>query len=317
VQVGNFGFTLYGLGQSAFQVVNSPVIDALLNISIPDNINDPQQLANAILSLEGLFQPIAEGASFNDALPFAYSVSYVDLVGAAGYAYDFSPDLSIGLNLKVINRRFSAKKIYLEQYNDILNILKRDLNQSITGFTFDLGGLFKLPFGTQIGLDIQNIIPIAKITSTMSNDVSATGIDYKRDTNGNIVLNAQGDTVLQSVYQNYQVSIPFDLKLPMVINFGLLHPITENWDVAFDWDDISKQDFRYEDYLERFNIGTEYRLDAIKDMLGAAFRVGMAEKHFTGGIGFDIYKALQLDGAYAYDTFVESYSYYVQLRLGW
>lgn len=317
VQVGNFGFTLYGVGQSAFQVVNSTVLDALLKVPIPDDVNNAQQLADAILSLEGLLQPLINLNDFKDAEPFAYSISYADVVGAAGYSFNLTPKLSIGANLKVVHRRFSAKKLLLEEYDNILNILKRDLNQSVTGFTFDIGALYKLPTKTEIGLTIQNIIPVKKISSTMSTDVSATGYDYKRDANGNVVLTAQGDTVLQSLYQKYHVHIPFDLKLPMIINLGIIHPITENWDIAFDWKDISEQDLLYEDYLQRFNIGTEFRLDAIKDMLGAAFRVGMADKHFTAGLGLNIYKAVQIDGAYAYDAFVGSYSYYAQLRIGW
>ena len=317
VQAGNFGFTLYAVGQSAFQVVNSPVLDALLSVPIPDDVNNAQQLADAILSLQGLLLPLENLNSYKDAEPFAYSVSYADVVGAAGYSFKITPDLSIGANLKVVHRRFSAKKLLLEEYDNILNILKRDLDQSVTGFTFDIGGLYKLPTNTEIGLSIQNIIPVKKISSTMSSDVGATGFDYKRDNNGRVIVTAQGDTVLQSLYQNFHVHIPFDLKFPMIINLGVIHPITENWDVAFDWDDISKQDIRYEDYWERIHIGTEYRLDAIKDMLGVAFRVGMAEEHFTGGLGLNIYKALQIDGAYAYDTFVESYSFYAQVRLGW
>jgi long-subunit fatty acid transport protein len=191
------------------------------------------------------------------------------------------------------------------------------LNQYTTGVTLDIGGLYKFPTGTEIGLSIQNIIPVKKITSTLTTDFANTYLDYKRDANGNIVINAQGDTVIQSVSQTYHIGIPFDLKLPMIINFGAIHPITENWDVEFDLADISEKDIRYEDYLSRLRVGTEYRLDAIKDKLGIAFRAGMADKRFTGGIGFNIYRALQLDGAYAYDDFVGTYSYYAQIKLGW
>ncbi len=317
VQVGNFGFTLYGVGQSAFEVEQSPIIDALLSIPIPDDLSNPQQVENAILALQGILQPIFNSNDFTDVLPFAYSVSYVDVVGAAGYSFNIAKDLNIGANIKVVHRRFSAKKLLLEQYNDILNILKRDLNQYTTGVTLDIGGLYKFPTGTEIGLSIQNIIPVKKITSTLTTDFANTYLDYKRDANGNIVINAQGDTVIQSVSQTYHIGIPFDLKLPMIINFGAIHPITENWDVEFDLADISEKDIRYEDYLSRLRVGTEYRLDAIKDKLGIAFRAGMADKRFTGGIGFNIYRALQLDGAYAYDDFVGTYSYYAQVKLGW
>ncbi|RPI71886.1 MAG: hypothetical protein EHM47_09305, partial [Ignavibacteriales bacterium] len=109
VQYDNFGFTLYGVAQSAFQVEQSPVLDALLDVPLPDDLNDPQQVANAMLALEGVLQPIFELNDFEEALPFAYSISYVDIVGAFGYAHDFMPNFSAGANLKVVHRRFSAR----------------------------------------------------------------------------------------------------------------------------------------------------------------------------------------------------------------
>jgi hypothetical protein len=317
MQINNFGFTLYSVAQSAFEVEQSPVIDALLAVELPEDLNDPQQVATAILSMEGILQPIQELNSFDDALPVAYSLSYVDLVGAFGYSYDVTPNLSIGANLKVIHRRFSAKRILFKEYENILNILKRDLNQYITGVTLDIGGLYKFPIGTEVGLSIQNIIPVQKITSTLKANFAYTYFDYKTNAQGQKVVNNQGDTVLQSVNQTVKVEWPFDLKLPMIINVGATHPITQNWDVSLDWVDISDQDIKFTDYTERFRIGTEYRLDAIKQKLGVAFRLGMADEKLTGGIGFNIYKALQIDGAYAYDNYVESYSYYAQIKLGW
>jgi len=316
-QIDNFGFSLYSVAQSAFEVEQSPVIDALLAIPLPDDLNDPQQVANAILAMQGILQPIEELNSFDEALPVAYSLSYVDLVGAFGYAYNLTPNLSIGANLKVVHRRFSARRILFEEYENILNILKRDLNQYITGVTLDIGGLYKFPIGTEIGLSIQNIIPVQKITSTLRADFAFTYLDYKRNDQGNIIVHDNGDTVLQSVNQTVNVGLPFDLKLPMIINIGAIHPITENWDVALDWVDISDQDIRFVDYEERLRVGTEYRLDAVKEKLGIAFRLGMADKRFTGGIGLNLYKALQIDGAYAYDNYVEAYSYYAQIKIGW
>lgn len=317
IQIDNFGFTLYGIGQSAFEVEQSPVLDALLAVPLPDDLNNPQQVANAILALEGILQPIQELNDIDEALPVTYSLSYVDIVGAFGYAYKIAPGLNVGADLKVVHRRFSARRILFEEYENILNILKRDLNEYITGVTLDIGGLYSFSTGTEVGLSIQNIIPVQKITSTLRADFATSYLDYKRNAQGVIEVNNQGDTVIQSYSQNINVGIPFDLELPMIINVGAIHPITENWDVAFDWVDISEQDIRFEDYWERLRLGTEYRLDAVKEKLGIAFRLGMSDKRFTGGIGFNIYKALQLDGAYAYDNYVGTYSYFAQIKIGW
>ncbi len=317
LQFGNFGFSVYGIGMTTFQVVESPVLDALLNVSIPEKLDNQQEVADAVLALQGILQPIADGSNYNNVLPFAYSVSYLDVVGAAGYSYDVTNNLSLGVNLKVIHRRFSAKKLSYDQYDDFINTLKNDLNRSVTGFTFDLGGLYSLPSGTEIGIAVQNIIPVKKISSSMSGEVTETFLDNKRDSNGVLILNAKGDTVMQSVSQSYNFNIPFDLKLPMIINLGVIHPVTDNMDLTFDWADISKQDFRFEDYWSRFRFGTEYRLDVMSDLLGIAFRAGMADKRFTGGIGINLFRALQVDGAYAYDNYVHSYAYYGEIKLGW
>ncbi len=242
LQINNFGFTLYSVAQSAFEVEQSPVIDALLAVDLPDDLNDPQQVANAILSMQGILQPLQNLTSFDEVMPVAYSLSYVDLVGAFGYSYDVTPNLSIGANLKVIHRRFSAKRLLFKEYENILNILKRDLNEYITGVTLDIGGLYKFPTGTEVGLSIQNLIPVQKITSTLQANFAFTYFDYERNAQGQKVVNDQKDTVLQSVNQDVKVEWPFDLKLPMIINIGATHPITENWDVSLDWVDISEQD---------------------------------------------------------------------------
>lgn len=317
LQVGNFGFTLYGVAQSAFIVEQNPLMDALLAVQIPEDLNNTEQVLTAVATLEGLLQPLAEYSTWDLVLPFAVSASYVDIVGAAGYAYNFTPNLSAGVNLKAIHRRFAVNLILFKDYENILNIFKRDLDNSITGFTMDLGLLYRLPTKTEIGLSIQNIIPVQKITSTLNTSVVVSYLDTKKDAQGNDVVQPDGDVVYQSITQNLNIRMPFELELPIILNIGAVHAITPNWDVALDWVDIAKQESLNEEYIERFRVGTEYRLDWIKDKLGVAFRVGLADSRFTGGLGFNIYKALQLDGAYAYDSYVGTYSYFAQIKLGW
>jgi hypothetical protein len=317
LQVGNFGFTLYGLAQSAFIVEQNPLMDALLAVKIPDDLNNAEEVLTAVATLEGLLQPLAEYSTWDLVLPFAVSASYVDIVGAAGYAYNFTPNFSAGVNLKAIHRRFAVNLVLFKDYKNILNIFKRDLDNSITGFTMDIGFLYRLPTKTEIGLSVQNIIPVQKISSTLNTSVVISYLDTKKDAQGNVVVQPDGDVVYQSITQNLHIRMPFDLKLPIVVNLGAVHAITPDWDVALDWVDIAKQESLNEEYIERFRIGTEYRLDAVKEKLGVAFRAGMADSRFTGGIGFNIYKVLQLDGAYAYDSYVGVYSYFAQIKLGW
>ena len=79
--------------------------------------------------------------------------------------------------------------------------------------------------------------------------------------------------------------------------------------------DIANQDDKYEHYFDRFRIGTEYRLDAVRDKLGIAFRGGLAAARPTAGLGVNIYNIVQLDAAYAFDPFFNEYAWYGYL--GW
>ncbi len=123
---------------------------------------------------------------------------------------------------------------------------------------------------------------------------------------------------MQTYHRNdVRVGAPFDLKLPFIANIGALYPITPNWDVCLDWVDIAAQDIRFDKYADRFRLGTEYRYDLIADYLGVAPRLGFADRHITAGLGLNLFRALQIDGAYAFDSFIQANSYYVQARVGW
>jgi hypothetical protein len=47
-----------------------------------------------------------------------------------------------------------------------------------------------------------------------------------------------------------------------------------------------------------------------------AGRIGMADSHFSGGLGLDFWKIVQIDGAYAFDTFLSENSWYAGIRFG-
>ncbi|HZW38046.1 MAG TPA: hypothetical protein VFF33_01975 [Ignavibacteriaceae bacterium] len=319
-QIDNFGFSLYGVGQSGFRVQQSPVIEALLNVELPDyvnNLNDPAtQLA--IVKLFNILQVAMNenNTVSTEALPITYSTSYIDIVGAAGYGLQVNKLLGLGANIKVIHRRFSISRVVTMDYNDILNVLKRDLNSYITGVTLDLGGILTFPTGTEVALSLQNIIPVQKLNSTMYSDFSYTYSAYKRDSLGNKVLTPQGDTVLQTINRSANVANPFNLKVPILVNIGAIHPINKDWDVALDIYDMAEQDSRFNKYWERLRIGTEYRFSFEKNFFLSA-RLGMADLHPTYGLGLNIYNFFQIDAAYAWDNFVDENSIYAQVRFGW
>jgi hypothetical protein len=319
LQVGNFGFSLYGISQSGFQMQQSPIIDALLAVRIPNDLNNPDEVARAILSLEAPLRTVidAVGNVSPEVYPVVYAVSFLDVVGAAGYAYNVTPSLSLGANLKVIHRRFSTKRIVVDNYKNLFTDIRNDLNNYITGVTIDLGGLYKFPTGTTVGVSLQNIIPAQKLTSHLKANVPFQFFAYDTDRNGKIILNQQGDTALVNYSIDINLDVPFDLKLPFVANVGVSQQVTKNFDVAFDWVDIADQEEIYDKYIERIRIGAEYRLDTIERTLGITGRFGFADDHLTFGLGLNLFRAVQIDGAYAWDSFVDTFSYFAQLRIGW
>jgi hypothetical protein len=200
-------------------------------------------------------------------------------VGAIGYAYEVNKSLSLGANVKVVNRRISSKHIEAKNFNRILEEASSDFRAYITGATLDLGALYTFEkTGTKIGLSLQNIIPVQHITSNIIVNTAATGIqDYDRDNNGRPIVSTAGDTALVAVRRKVQITIPVELQTPVLVNLGVVHPLTEEWDVALDWVDIASQDKKFENYIDRFRVGSEYRLDVTKDKFGIAFRAGLAE----------------------------------------
>lgn len=318
LQFGTLGASVYGIAQSGFQVLPGEAITVLSNIRIPEST--AQLTIEDYLTLLAAVEPLldANGEIKEGALPEAYAVSYLDLVGAVGYALPLSKELSIGANLKLINRRLSSKRVAPDYFDKILSEVRKDFNTSVTGVTLDLGGLYRFPSGTQVGLSILNAIPVQKLASNMSARFIATGIaDYDRDPSGNIIVDANGDTALVGAEQKVLVRIPIELKEPLLLNVGVTHPITQQWDVSLDVVDLASQDDKFENYLQRLRIGTEYRLDAIKDHLGIALRAGFADKRPTLGLGINLFRIVQLDGAFAYDSFIGENSYFAQVRLGW
>ena len=317
-QVGNFGFSLYAISQSGFQMQQSPIVDALLAVHIPNDLNNPDEVTQAIFSLEAPLMTVldAMGNVTPDVFPVAYAVSFLDVVGAAGYAYNVNDNLAIGTNLKIIHRRFSTKRIVVDKYDNLFTDIRSDLNNWITGFTFDLGGLYNFPTGTTVGLSLQNIIPAQKLTSHLRATLPVQYLDYDRDQNGKIIVSGK-DTALVNYSIDVNVDLPFNLKLPFIINLGVAQQITRNFDVAFDWVDIAEQELLYDKYTERLRIGAEYRLDAMERLLGITGRIGFADNHPTFGLGLNLFRALQIDGAYAWDSFVDDYSYFAQMRIGW
>ncbi len=323
VQYDNFGFSLYGDAQIGFLMIPTETSNALNQLYLPENgVGLDQQSLNQLILILGAFLNNYNNDLSVDVLPQAFALSYVDVVGAFGYGMKLSDNFNIGADIKVINRRFSTKYITTENYSSVLNEARKDINKSITGVTADIGGFYRFEkTKTQVGLSLQNIIPLNKVVSDLNVPYSASYYDYYRDANGNIQVgyvdqnhnftpNPNGDTLLTQIKQKYHIIFPFELKAPFLANIGVLQNIFDNWDVSMDIVDLFKNDNTFENYTDRIRLGSEYRI--LHDLL--AFRAGLSDLRATLGFGLNL-KYLQFDFAYAYDNFITNYSLYLQLKL--
>ena len=306
-QVGNFGFSLYGFGQAGFMVELSPTFESLLDIEIPSTLDNPVATARAIVQLTAALAPAVVGPrKFSDkALPTAFYTSYFDIVGAVGYGLPIYKNLTLGANLKIINRRFLIDRIAVDDYDEIISNAWNKFKSDVTGVTGDLGAHYQFKFGTSVGATFQNIIPVKEITKS---------IDTEFQFHKLIPREGQIDSL---VTWETTITRPFELKVPFIMSLGVCHPITGNWDIAFDWVDIAENDSRYEKTEDRIRLGTEYRFDTLKSALTITPRLGLSDQRIALGLGLNVLKLIHIDGAYAYDRFVNENAYYAQLKIGW
>jgi len=306
-QFGNFGFSLHGFGQAGFMVELSPTFESLLDVEIPSTLDDPVATARAVIQLTAALAPAVIGPrKFSDKVyPTAYYSSYFDIVGAAGYGLPINENLTIGANLKIINRRFLLDRIAVDDYDEIISNAWDKFKSDVTGVTADLGAHYQFKFGTSVGATFQNIIPVKEITKS---------IDTEFQFHKLIPREGRADSL---VTWETTITRPFELKVPFIMSVGVCHPLTKNWDVAFDWVDIAENDSRYEKTGDRIRLGTEYRLKVLKSVLTITPRLGLSDQRVALGLGLSLLKFLHVDGAYAHDRFVNEYAYYAQLKIGW
>jgi hypothetical protein len=327
VQQGRWGVSVFGRGQIGFAVEPGETTTRLLSLHIPANTED--------LSTETLYQ-LAEivGTLFDEngdisqnALPRAFAVSTIDVAGVIGRSFSLGPALDGGASLKIINRRFSTKIIDPENLDRVLSEARSELKHTATGVTVDLGIAYRSPSnGTRLGFSVLNVFPVKTITSTTEMSFSMPAGAYfvddgtgrpavgSLDESGVFTPDPAGDTLV--VVENRQITarLPFRLKAPLLANAGLSRPIRPNWDVSVDWVDILSKDDTYNSTAERIRLGTEYRI--IRRQAELALRGGVAQKRLAIGAGLKT-RIVQIDVAYARDSFLEKNAIFSQIQIGW
>lgn len=316
-QIGNWGFSLYGYGQASFLVKQSPTLDALVNVNIPENLDHPLQAAQSVLQMMGILGSglIMENNTFAyEIFPVAYYLSYLDIVGTVGYGKPITDNINIGANLKVINRRFLLDRIPVVDYDQIIDNAFRDFSTHITGITADLGAEIKLPFDIEAGISFINLLPMQTLNQTIQMDFMNHQVTYDR-VNGQKQVDASGDTLMIRYKRPVLLNLPYELDIPFLINLGLYHQLNSKWSAGVDWLDILENHSRYQSTLGRLRFGTQYKQTVWRDKLDITSRLGYGDEHLCGGLGFLIFNQVYLDGAYAWDPVIDDFAYYTQIRI--
>lgn len=316
-QFGNWGFSLYGYGQAHFMVRQSPTLDALVAIDIPENLDHPIQAAKSMLQIVGILGTgiLQDNRTFSqEVFPVAFYLSHIDVAGTAGYGRSISKYLDAGVNLKIINRRFSLNRIPVIEYDQLIDKAFSDLNKSVTGVTLDMGLHSTLPFGIKAGLSMLNVIPMKNLEDDIQLDAFQHNIAYDLKA-GRKQVDEKGDTLMVRYKHPIELTMPFELKVPFLINIGIRYDILKQWSVGFDWLDLLENSSMYKSTAGRVRMGTQYVQPLWPQKLSMTGRLGVGDEHVCGGIGFSIFQTVLIDGAYAWEPLIREYAYYVQLRV--
>jgi hypothetical protein len=309
VQVGHWGFSLYAYGQSGMAAYPGPVLGPLLGVYLRTDFQDSAQAAAAMAEIEALGDLIVDPVTGNispGALPGFFSLTFTDLVASAGYGMMIADSFSVGANLKVVNRRFSATRITANDAGDLTQNLFADLSKVETGVTIDVGAVYRTSAGLTLGVNIQNLIPLAVLNSGYSAEYNSLSIARDLDPNGNPIVNADGDTALVVSTQKTVIDGPAKLALPLIANVGVSFAVTDDWDAAFELVDVAQQVTSFKNYAQRFGFGMEYRLHLFDDDLQLAPRIGFANVETTFGLGVKIFDLVRLDAAYYTSAIVQA-----------
>ncbi|MDH4069956.1 MAG: conjugal transfer protein TraF [Ignavibacteria bacterium] len=320
-QIGQFGGSVMAYGQSGFVIDMGSVYNEFLNVLLTTNFQDTSDVIEAISRLQGITDFIVDpttGAVSAEAFPTMYAVSFADIVGTLGYGYRVSDQIDLGVNLKVLNRRFSFDRLSYNDAEDIAQNFLSDLETGTTGFTADVGAMLRFHPQVEIGVSLQNIIPFQSLSSSYEFRRTNTTITHERDANGNFILNSSGDTSLVAIVQNVTVNGPAKLTLPFIATTGAVFHALEDLDFAIEWVDMfAQQEKRYEAYFDRIRLGAEYRFHLLGNVLMIPVRMGLSEGVPTFGFGANFGDILMLDLAYFGSNFRKAPAYGAQLRVRW
>jgi hypothetical protein len=218
-----------------------------------------------------------------DDLVYTNALAYGDIVGMVTTAFDVAPNLTAGVNFKVVQRYFAWDTLSVgsilhsdsAQGKDFVDNLK----QSSTRVGIDVGFLYKLDAGLNAGLSFQDFIK-----ASLNKPIFSPG------------------SAMEGMLSD---------SAPLVTRLGVSwHPIHEV-SLNADVDDLFSTTSYYTNYdlFSHFRFGSALTLAGILQLRG-----GFANNNLAGGAGV-MFGFLGVDYSYAMDDLSQSYNHYAQLRL--
>ncbi len=216
-----------------------------------------------------------------EAYPKAQAFGVLDIVVAAGLARAITDQITVGANVKYVQRRSVTENLDPAEFNNPTKTIQKDIKNPLNKIGIDVGGIYKLNEKTTVGMVIQDLVATSK---------DAKGVDGTL--RGRIL----------------------ELPVQRNVNVGANHKISDNFDVNAEFDDLLNDSKLYESGLDHARVGAEYRLKLL--FLTLPVRAGLGQGAFTAGTGLYIGRLIRLDYAYAKSTAVETfYQHNLQLRV--
>ncbi len=272
----HFGLAVYSNVNIALKLRNGGVINGLTKLRGTSggslSVSDYAKI-DSILE-EAQTDPVT-------GLPSADGFGIMDIAFVGGYARSINKNLTIGTNLKYINRRAVVNSIAADDLGTPLKEIKKDLKKGNSKVAMDIGMTYALnDEKTTVALVLQDAIGTEK-------DLKGAEGTLKREL----------------------IEIPLTRNLKA----GAFHKYNDNLGFGFDVDDVMDQTNLYEKFLDHFRVGAEYKFNV--SFFSFPIRAGFGQGGIAAGAGIYVGKFFRIDYAFAKSHSIETFSQHnLQLR---
>lgn len=331
MQWKRFGLTVVGEGRAFLMSNPGSVLNGIASFSLETDSNgyikattrdEIERFVLTLIDRDGRVKP--------SALPTVFALGFADISTVVGYAHPLGDRFSLGVNLNYVTRLFASSVLSIHNYAYALRTAAGQLAHVNSNHvvTMDIGGLYQDSVNRfDIGVSLQNLIPLLTIEDDVNYFTNSESIEYHRDENGEIMVgyydpetdlylaDPDGDTLVDYTSRQTNNIVPVKLKLPFIATVGGRWEATPYLNLSAEWKDIFANDvWGYEVYADRISLGAEIDF---RDMF--FFRTGLLAHRPTFGAGAHAVIAkrfnLGLDMAYAYDNFAHEMGLFAELLM--